>query len=82
MLDLGFADGDRNHQILMDPVDPVVLAKKVQSTTHSFIETARGDFDCMFRSACVATRYFATSEGHARILTLRFYFATVDTALV
>jgi hypothetical protein len=82
VLDLGFADGDRNHQVLMDPVDPVVLAKKVQSTTHSFIETARGDFDCMFRTACVATRYLATSERHPHILTLRFYFAIVDTALL
>jgi hypothetical protein len=58
----------------MDPVDPVVLAKKVQSTTHSFIETARGDFDCMFRTACVATRYFASSKIHAVILASSFFF--------
>lgn len=82
VLDRGLFDGNRNRRILIYPVDPIVLTKNVQSTRYSFVETARRHFDGMFRTVRIATRYFATSSGHARILAFRFYFVMVDTALV
>jgi len=48
VLNLWLLHGDCNRQILMDRVDPIVLAKNVQSATHSFIETPSGDLDRVF----------------------------------
>jgi hypothetical protein len=74
VLNLWLLHGDCNRQILMDRVHPIVLAKNVQSATHSFIETLSGDFDRVFRTTGVATRDFASARGHPRRLALRFYF--------
>ena len=66
----------------MDPVDPIVLTKHVQSTSYSFIEAARRDFDGMFRAVRVETRYFASSKTHELvILAFRFSFAKSLTRL-
>lgn len=75
MFDLGLLDGDRNRRILIDRIDPIVLTKNMQSTSYSFVEAARGDFDDVFRTVRVETRHFAGSETHALILAFRFYFA-------
>ena len=74
VLNLWLLHGDCNRQILMDRIDPIVLAKNVQSATHSFIETPSGDFDRVFRTTGVATRDFAGPLGHPHKLALRFYF--------
>jgi hypothetical protein len=74
VLDLGLFDSDRNRRILMDPVDPVVLTKHVQSASYGFIETARRDFDGMFRTVRIETRYPASSKPHARRLASSFFF--------
>jgi hypothetical protein len=66
----------------MNPVDPIVLAKKVQSATYCFIKTPGGDFDRMFRTIGVATRYFASSETHAIMVAFRFSFAKSLTGLM
>jgi hypothetical protein len=65
----------------MDRVNPIVLAKNVQSATDSFIETPSGDFDRVFRTTGVATRNSAGSKGHGRILAFRFSFAKSLTRL-
>jgi hypothetical protein len=75
VLDLGLFDGNCNRRVLIDRVDPVVLTKNVQATRYSLIETARRDFDGMFRTVRVETRYPASSKCHSGILTLRFSFA-------
>ena len=59
----------------MDPVDPIVLTKHVQSTSYSFIKSACRDFDGMFHAVRVEAGYLASSKRHARILALRFSFA-------
>jgi hypothetical protein len=75
VLDLWLLHGDCNRQILMDRVDPIVLAKDLHATRYGLIETARRDLDRVFRTTGVATRDFASSQGHPRRLALRFYFA-------
>jgi hypothetical protein len=81
MLDLGLFDGDGDRRILMDPVDPIILTKHVQSPSYSFIETTCRDFDAMFRAVCIETRYSAGSERHTSILAFRFLFAKSLTSL-
>jgi len=55
----------------------------MQSTSYSFVETARRHFDGMFRAVRVDTRHFASSKGHPRGVALRFYFVqTLDNTLM
>jgi hypothetical protein len=75
VLHLGFPNGDYNSQIWIDLVGPIVPAKDMQATSYSFIETARHDFDSVFRTICITTRYSAGSEAHSPTVSLRFFFA-------
>lgn len=61
MLNLGLSNRDRNRRILMDLLHPVSLPKDIQATRYGFIETARRDFDSVFRTGGVETRYLASS---------------------
>jgi hypothetical protein len=58
----------------MDTVDPILLTKNVQATRYSLIETARRDFDGMFPTVRIETRYPASSKPHARRLASSFFF--------
>ena len=44
----------------MDPVNPIVLTKHVQSTSYGFIESARRDFDRVFHAVRVPAGYLAS----------------------
>src|SRR6266851_4915893 len=74
MLNLGLFNRDRNRRILMNLFHPVPLPKDMQATRYGFIETARRDFDRVFRAGGVETRYFASSKTHAVILASSFFF--------
>ena len=69
VLNLWLLHGDCNRQILMDRVDPIVLAKNVQSATHSFIETPSGDFDRVFRTRVRDKRLCKFARPPAQIST-------------
>ena len=81
VLDLGLLDGNCNRRILVDRVDPIVLAQNVESPTYSFVKTARRHFDGMFRAVRVATRHFASAKTHMISLAFRFSFAKSLTRL-
>jgi hypothetical protein len=75
VLNLGLFNRDRNRRILIDRVDPIVLTKNMQSPSYALKEAARCDFDGMFCTGSVETRYFASSKIHSVILPFRFSFA-------
>ena len=81
MLNFRLLYGYCDRRILAHPVDPIVSAKKDQTSGYSLIESARRDFDGMFRAVRVATRYFAIAKSHMVILAFRFPFAKSLTRL-
>jgi hypothetical protein len=81
MLNLRLLYGYSDHRILAHPVDPIVSAKKDQTSGYSLIESARRDFDGVFHAVRVATRNLASAKTHKVILAFRFSFAKSLTGL-